>query len=209
MSAMESYDCLESVAKRVTDELIVTNLGTVARELFHIKDRDGNLYRPYMGHPTPLALGLALALPHRRVIAIDGDGSLLLGLSVLPVIGAQNPSNLVVIVIDNETYEATGGPASFTAGRADLAGMARAAGVPNTWLVRDLPAFDTAVDAAYRGSGASLIAAKVKPSTRRVGYAPLEGPENKYRFVRYIERTEKLNILKKPKKALPQDVKPG
>ena len=71
------------------------------------------------------------------------------------------------------------------------------------------PAFDGAVDAAYRGSGASLIAAKVKPSTRRVGYAPLEGPENKYRFVRYVERTENLNILKKPKKALPQDVKPG
>ena len=204
---MDSYTCLESLAKRIGDELIVTNLGGVAREMFHIKDRDGNLYRPYMGHPTPLALGLALALPHRRVIAVDGDGSLLLGLSVLPVIGNQNPSNLIVIVIDNETYEATGGPASFTAGRTDLAGMARAAGVPNTWLVRDIAAFDSALDAAYGAKGASLIAAKVGPSTRRVGYAPLEGPENKYRFVRYVERTENLSILKKPKKALPQDVK--
>lgn len=209
MSAMDSYACLESLAKRITEELVVTNLGGVAREWFHLKDRDGNLYRPYMGHPTPLALGLALALPHRRVIAIDGDGSLLLGLTVLPVIGAQNPSNLIVIVIDNETYEATGGPSSFTAGRADIAGMARAAGVPNTWLARDLAAFDSAVGAAYHGSGASLIVAKVRPSTRRVGYAPLDGPENKYRFVRYVERTEKLQILKKPKKALPQDVKPG
>ena len=206
---MDSYSCLESLAKRLEDELIVTNLGTVARELFHIKDRDGNLYRPYMGHPTPLALGLALALPHRRVIAIDGDGSLLLGLSVLPVIGAQNPANLIVIVIDNETYEATGGPASFTAGRADLAAMAKGAGVPNASIVRDLAAFDAAVDAAYRAKGATLIAAKVKPPERRVGYAPLEGAENKFRFVRYIERTEKLSILKKPKKALPQDVKRG
>jgi thiamine pyrophosphate-dependent acetolactate synthase large subunit-like protein len=206
---MDSYDCLESLAKRLTDELVVTNLGGVARELFHIKDRDGNLYRPYMGHPTPLALGLALALPHRRVIAVDGDGSLLLGLSVLPVLGNQNPANLIVIVIDNETYEATGGPASFTAGRTDLAGMARAAGVPNTWLVRDLAAFDAAVNAAFRGGGASFIAAKVEPSRRRVGYAPLEGVENKFRFVRYVERTEKLQILKRPKKALPQDVKPG
>lgn len=200
---MDSYTCLESLAKRIGDELIVTNLGGVAREWFHLKDRDGNLYRPYMGHPTPLALGLALALPHRRVIAIDGDGSLLLGLTVLPVMGNQNPSNLIVIVIDNETYEATGGPASFTAGRTDLAGMARAAGVPNTWLVRDLPAFDAAVDAAYRGNGASLIAAKVQPSTRRVPYAPLDGAENKYRFIRYVERSENLQILKKPKKPLP------
>lgn len=206
---MDSYDCLEALAKRLTDELVVTNLGGVARELFHIKDRDGNLYRPYMGHPTPLALGLALALPHRRVIAVDGDGSLLLGLSVLPVLGNQNPSNLIVIVVDNETYEATGGPASFTAGRTDLAGMARAAGVPNTWLVRELPAFEAAVEAAWRGNGASFIAAKVELSRRRVPYAPLEGAENKFRFVRYVERTEKLSILKKPKKALPQDVKPG
>src|SRR5262249_55590661 len=115
---------------------------------------------------------------------------------------------LIVIVIDNETYEATGGPASFTAGRADLAGMARAAGVPNTWLVRDLEAFDSAGDAPYRGDGASLNAAQGPPSTRGAGHGPLDGPENKYRFVRYVERTEKLNILKKPKKALPQDVKP-
>jgi len=205
---MDSYTCLETLAKRLDDELIVTNLGTVAREMFHIKDRDGNLYRPYMGHPTPLALGLALALPKRRVIAIDGDGSLLLGLSVLPVMGNQNPSNLIVIVIDNETYEATGGPASFTAGRTDLAGVARASGVSNTWTVRDVASYESALDDAYRATGASLIAAKVGPSTRRVGYAPLEGAENKYRFVRYIERTENISIFKKPKKALPQDVKP-
>jgi thiamine pyrophosphate-dependent acetolactate synthase large subunit-like protein len=203
---MESYDCLETLAPRITDELVITNLGGVAREWFHLKDRDGNLYRPYMGHPTPLALGVALALPHRRVIAIDGDGSLLMGLSILPVLAHQNPSNLVVIVVDNETYEATGGPASHTAAGTDLAGMARAAGVPNTWLVRDVDGFAKAVEAAFRADGASFIAAKVKPSSRRVGYAPLEGPENKYRFVRYVEKTEKIEILKKPKKKLPQDI---
>ncbi len=206
---MDSYTCLETLAGRLTDELVVTNLGTVAREMFHIKDRDGNLYRPYMGHPTPLALGLALALPHRRVIAVDGDGSLLIGLTVLPVMGNRNPGNLIVLVIDNETYEATGGPASFTAGRTDLAAMARGAGVANTFQVRDVAELNAALDAAYTGQGASLINAKIGPATRRVGYAPLEGAENKYRFVRYIERTEKINIFKKPKKALPQDVKPA
>ncbi|MDH3234146.1 MAG: thiamine pyrophosphate-dependent enzyme [Alphaproteobacteria bacterium] len=203
---MDSYECLEALAKRVDDELVVTNLGGVAREWFYLNDRDGNLYRPYMGHPTPLALGVALALPERRVIAIDGDGSMLMGLTVLPVLGNQNPSNLVVIVIDNETYEATGGPASLTAGGTDLSAMARAAGVTNTWLVRDIAAFEAAVDEAYRAEGASFITAKVEASKRRVPYADLEGPENKYRFVRYIERTEGLQIIKKPKKALPQDI---
>ncbi len=203
---MESYDCLELLAARLTDELVVTNLGGVAREMFHLKDRDGNLYRPYMGHPSPLALGLALALPHRKVIAIDGDGSLLMGLGVLPVIAHQNPSNLLIIVIDNESYEATGAPQPFTAGSTDLAAMARAAGIPNTSLVRDIGAFEKALDAASGANGASFIAAKVKRATRRTPYAPLEGIENKYRFVRYVERTENLQIFKKPKKTLPQDV---
>ncbi len=203
---MESYDCLELLAARLTDQLVVTNLGGVAREMFHLKDRDGNLYRPYMGHPSPLALGLALALPHRDVIAIDGDGSLLMGLGVLPVIAHQNPSNLLVIVIDNESYEATGAPQPFTAGGTDLADMARAAGIPNTWLVRDIGAFEKALDASSNAAGASFVAAKVDRATRRTPYAPLDGVENKYRFVRYVERTEKLQILKKPKKALPQDV---
>ncbi len=203
---MDSYECLEALAKRVDDDLVVTNLGSVAREWFNLNDRDGNLYRPYMGHPTPLALGLALALPERRVIAIDGDGSMLMGLTVLPVLGSQSPSNLVVIVIDNETYEATGGPASLTASGVNLSGMAHAAGVPNTWLVRDLDAFETAIDEAFERKGASFITAKVEASKRRVPYADLEGPENKYRFVRYIERTENLQIIKRPKKALPQDI---
>ena len=203
---MDRYECLELLAPRVTDELIVTNLGGVAREWSYLKERDGNLYRPYMGHPTPLALGLALALPHRRVIALDGDGSMLMGLTILPVLAQQNPSNLIVIVIDNEAYEATGGPPSLTAGGTDLSGMARAAGVANTWLVRDLAGFEAAVDAAYRADGASFITAKVEISSRRVAYSSLDGIENKYRFVRYIENTENLQILAKPKKPLPQDV---
>ena len=201
---MDRYDCLELLAPRITDELVVTNLGGVAREWMHLKERDGNLYRPYMGHPTPMALGLALALPHRRVISLDGDGSMLMGLTILPVLAHQNPSNLIVIVIDNESYEATGGPPSLTAGKTDLSGMAREAGVANTWLARTLDEFEVAVEAAYAAEGTSFITAKVEISTRRVPYSSLDGIENKYRFVRYIERTEDLQIIAKPRKPLPQ-----
>ena len=202
---MDSYQCVELLAPRITDELIITNLGGVARELYYLKDREGNLYRPYMAFPTPMALGLALALPHRRVISLDGDGSILLGLTILPAIAQQNPSNLIVIILDNQAYEATGGPPTFTAGKTDLSGMAREAGVPNTWLVRDLREFEGAVDAAYQAEGASFITAKVDISSRRIPYYSLDGVENKYRFVHYVEKTESINILKKPKKPLPQD----
>ena len=202
---MNRYECLQLLAPKITDEIVVTDLGGVSREWCHLKERDGNLYRPYLGHATPLALGLALALPHRRVISLDGDGSMLLDLTVLPVIAEQNPSNLIVIVFDNESYEATGGLPSLTASGTDLSGMAREAGVRNTTLVRQLSEFEEAIDEAFKANGASFITAKVEIATQRVPYYPLDGIENKYRLIRYIEKTENIQIIKPPAKVLPQD----
>ena len=202
---MTRYECLQLLAPKITDEIVVANLGGVARELYDLKDRDGNLYRPYLGHATSLALGLALALPHRRVLSLDGDGSMLFSLTVLPVIAQQNPSNLVVIVFDNQVYEACSKAPSFTAGATDLSGMARTAGIPNTWLVRELPEFERTVDEAFEAKGASFITTKVEMSPRRVSYSTLDGVENKYRFIRYIESTENIQIFKPPIKPLPQD----
>ncbi len=202
---MTSYECLQLLAPKITDEIVVTNLGGIAREWYHLKERDGNLYRPYLGHTTPLALGLALALPHRRVISLDGDGSILFSLTVLPVIAQQNPSNLIVIVFDNEAYEACSKAPTFTAGATDLAGMAREAGILNFRLVRQLPEFKKAIDEAFQANGASFITAKVEMSPRRTSYSTLGGTENKCRFVRYIEKTENIQIFKPPMKPLPQD----
>ena len=163
------------------------------------------MYQPYLGHATPLALGLALALPHRRVLSLDGDGSLLLDLSVLPVIAEQNPPNLIVIVFDNEAYEATGGHSTFTAGRTDLAGIAREAGIRNASVVRQLPEFEEVVDKAFGAKEASFIAAKVEIATKKVGWLAFRGIENKYRLVHEIEKTENIPIIKPVNKPLPQD----
>ena len=202
---MTRYECLQLLAPKITDELVVTSLAGVAREWYQLNDREGNLYQPYLGHATPLALGLALGLPHRRVLSLDGDGSILLVLSVLPVIAAQNPSNLVVIVFDNEAYEAPGGLPTFTAGVTDLAEMARGAGIRNTKVVREIPEFEEAVDKAFHAKDASFITAKVDIATQRVPYPPFGGVENKYRLIRYIERTENIQIVKPAAKVLPQD----
>ncbi len=202
---MNRYECLQLLAPKIIDELVVTNLAGVAREWYHLKERDGNFYQPYLGHATPLALGLALALPHRRVISLDGDGSMLLGLTVLPVIAAQNPSNLIIIVFDNEAYEAPGGLPTLTASGTDLAGMAHEAGIRNTRLVRELPEFKEAIDKAFQVKEVSFITAKVEIATQRVPYSTLVGVENKYRFIRYIEKTESMQIVRPPAKVLPQD----
>ncbi|MBI4284467.1 MAG: thiamine pyrophosphate-binding protein [Chloroflexi bacterium] len=201
---MNRYECLEMLAPKVTDEPIITNLGGVAREWHQLRPQ-GNLYQTYLGHATSLALGLALALPHRRVLSLDGDGSMLFALTVLPVIARQDPPNLIAIIFDNEAYEATGGLPTLTSGGTDLAGMARAAGIRSARLVREPPEFREAIDEAFRAKEVSFIVAKVDIATRKAPYPTNFGIENKLQFLRYIEKVENIQLLKPPRKMLPQD----
>jgi len=186
-------ECLQVVASKVTDELVFSTIAGISAAWRQLNPRDGNLYGVYMTGATSFALGLAMALPHRRVISLDGDGSMLMGLSILPAIARQNPSNLIVIVFDNELYAAAGRVPTFTAGRTDLVEMARGAGIANTMLVRELPEFHEALDEAYESDGASFITVKVGLSSVRKApiVSDLGHIENKYRFIRYIEKTEK------------------
>ncbi len=195
-----AYEYLQLLASKITDELVISTIAGISLEWQHLKHRDGNLYNVYMSGATSFALGIAVALPHRRVISLDGDGSMLMDLTILPVIAQQNPSNLVVIVFDNELYEAAGEVPTFTAGPTDLVEIARGAGIANARLVRQLPEFQEAIDEAFQAGSASFITVKVEvPSKPRpslkVAYG---GIENKYRFVRYIEKTENLQIFKPP-----------
>ena len=111
------------------DDLVVTTLGWVAGEWFALRHKESNLYQVNMGMCTPLCLGLALVLPHRRVIAIESDGSVLLNIGAMTTLANKRPANLTVIVFDNQCYMATGGLPTATAGPTDLAGMANAAGI--------------------------------------------------------------------------------
>ena len=190
------YDMLQLLAPKVTDELIVCGVGAVTREWANLKSHDGNLYMVWMSAATPLALGLALALPHRRVISLDGDGSILMGLSALPAIARQNPSNLVVIVFDNEAYEACKNVPTFTAGTTDLVKVALGAGIRNAKLVREPAEFQEAIDESFHADGTSFIQVKVQLPSPPIPPTALDGLENKYRLVRYIERTENMQIIK-------------
>ncbi len=119
-----------------------------------------------------------------------------MGLPILPAIAQQNPSNLVVIILDNEAYEAAGKTPTFTAGSADLVKMARGAGIANARMVRELPEFEEAIDEAFQASGVSFITLKVQMSAKRPVTRAVDGTENKYRFIRHIERIENTTIIK-------------
>ncbi len=127
---MQRYECLEQLAPLITDQLVVTSLSGQRVEWGHLSKHDGNLLLGSMGNALAVGLGLALALPKRKVIVLESDGSLLLSLFNLPTVANMNPANLAVFVFDNQAYSGTKiSEPTATAGKTDLAGMARSAGI--------------------------------------------------------------------------------
>ncbi len=192
---MRRYECLKILAPLLKNEdLVVTALGWVAGEWHSVRPTESNLYQINMGMCTPLCLGLALMLPHRRVIALESDGSALLYLGNLTTLGNKRPPNLTVIVFDNQCYLATGGLPTATAGATNLAGIARSAGIDHSYEVSSPSDFEDHARAALTRQGPSYIVAKVEPSGKRMSTG-MDGRESKYRFVRYIEKSEGIKII--------------
>jgi thiamine pyrophosphate-dependent acetolactate synthase large subunit-like protein len=124
-----------------------------------------------MGYAAPICLGLALARPYQRVVALEGDGSLLMGLSTLATTARYAPPNLTVIVFDNGQYLTTGSGDVLTAtraGGADLAALGRAAGLAaeHVLVPDDVPGFESVVGRALSQPGPWLIVARVDTSDR-------------------------------------------
>jgi phosphonopyruvate decarboxylase len=143
-------------------DVLLATTGFTGRELYAIGDRADQLYMVgSMGCIASLGLGLALAQPSRRIIAIDGDGALLMRLGVLATVGAVAPANLVHVVIDNAMHESTGGQATVSA-TADLAAAAAACGYAR--VLRAAGAADIAA-ALAAGDGPTLLHVPVRPGT--------------------------------------------
>lgn len=193
---MKRIDCLRALAPHVTDEdLVIVSLGGTGLEWHAVRPGDNNLFLVAMGCNTPLALGLAMALPHRRVILLETDGSLLLTLGALATLGNVAPPNLRVFVFDNQGYERVRHNLSATTGKTDLAGVAGACGIEGAVTVRSTDAFAAATATAMGASALSFVVAKVEPGIADVAPRPGDGTEDKYRFVRHIEKLEGRSIL--------------
>ena len=186
-------ECLEFLAPLITDQLVVTSLSGQRVEWGHLSDHEGNLLIGSMGNALGVGLGLALALPHRKIIVLESDGSTLLSLFNLPTLANQNPPNLAIFVFDNQAY--SGSRISYptaTAGRTDLETMARGAGIERAVTVRDMEAFKREGLAALNENALRFIVCKVEESVahREIQRTTMDPLENKYRFVRYLEQTE-------------------
>lgn len=191
---MRRYDCLLALAELCGDGLVVTNLANTATEWRAARPSDGNLYAVGMGMVTPYALGLALALPQRHVVALDGDGGILFDPSVLGTLAQEGARNLTVVVFDNKGYVSTGPlptVGSQTLGGLSLVQLARAYGLDDAVEVDSIAALRDAFAARPR-----VIVAHTDTGQGFVGPLDMDLKENKYRFIRHIERLEGRTIVK-------------
>ena len=164
---MKRFDCLKLLASLVDEHMLaVTSLSTNTPFWFNVRPQGPNFFALNMGLCLPFALGLSVAFPKRKVIAIDSDGSLMNDSSSLITVADVNPSNLVAFVMDNGSYARMG--STFTTRRTDLAKMAQGAGIANTGTVATLEEFSAAAKQALESTGPTLIVAKVERDAERV-----------------------------------------
>ncbi len=193
---MKRIDCFRVMAELAGDALVVTGAGANTVEWSACRPSDGNFRVRTMGLVSSIALGMALGLPRRKVIALDGDGSLLMNLCSLPTIARKNPPNLIHILFDNEAYESSGEIKTASASGSDLAGIAKAAGIKKALWVHTVEEFKQAVSEALKGNALTFIGVKVELGRAEVPPYPMDEVENKYRFIRHVEKTEKIEVLK-------------
>ena len=160
---MKRDECLKVLARHRTSEIVVA-VYKAAQEWIHISPSELNYtFVGAMGQASSHALGLALGRPDKRVIVLDGDGSLLMNLGSLVTIGDAAPKNLIHCVCENGTYETNGGVAVPGARRVSFAAIARAAGYPKCYEFDNLEEWDREVGRILREQGPILIDLKVAP----------------------------------------------
>ena len=128
---MKRISAIEAIALELADELVICNLGYPSRELYALKDKVTHFYMlGSMGLASSIGLGLAMAQP-RKVVVLDGDGSLLMNLGSLATIANHAPENYLLVVLDNQCYGSTGCQLTATSHAADLAAIAT--GAETSW----------------------------------------------------------------------------
>lgn len=185
---MKRIEALKVFASCRTDEIVITGVGAVGRELYKVGHKETNLYKVQMGFVSPMGLGLALSLPQRKVVVLEGDGSALMSLGNWATVGNEAPKNLILVVFDNEAYEGGGRHPTATSGKTRLETMAKGAGIEKRYVCNDLESFRFAVREALSGDGPCFILAKIEllDPDDDIPNHPFDITENTYMFMRAL-----------------------
>jgi sulfopyruvate decarboxylase subunit beta len=184
---MRRIDCLRAIYDELGDCAVVTIMGAVAVELYSLGHRPNFFYLEHaMGLASSMGLGIALAQPHRKVVVLDGDGSVLMNLGGLTTLARYAPGNLAHIVFDNQSLLSVGGFPTATATGSDLAGIAAAAGIRNARTARRLEEFTPAAVEAINAPELACVVAKVEAVGPASFHMDLHLLENRFEFQRAL-----------------------
>jgi sulfopyruvate decarboxylase subunit beta len=185
-------DALQTIYPELEDRIVVTIMGAVAAELYSLGHRPNFFYLEHaMGLASSMGLGIALSLPEQQVIVLDGDGSLLMNLGTLSTLARYKPGNLLHIVFDNESLLSVGGFPTATSTGTDLAGIARASGVPRVMEADTIETFKNRVSEALKSNTLTTIVSKVEAVSPKSFHMDLPLLENRFQFWRCLEAMRK------------------
>ena len=184
---MNRFELTRRLVGRLTrEEAVVGGIGNTNFDLWAAGPRPQNFYMlGSMGLAIPIALGMALAQPTRHVVALEGDGSLLMQLGSLATVATLAPKNLTIVVMDNAIYQITGSQPTATAHGADLVAIAQGCGIARSAWAADEADFERLIDAALAAGGPTMIATRIddKPAVATTDRDPVQIRE---RFMRGI-----------------------
>ena len=186
---MRRLDLLRAVYPELETRVVVTIMGAVSAELQSLGHRPNFFYLLHaMGLASSVGLGIALSRPELPVVVLDGDGSLLMNLGTLTTMARYRPGNLVHVVFDNESLLSVGGFPTATSSGTDLAGMARAAGIPRVGLARTEAEFLAQFREALAAGELTTLVAKVDASGPATYHTDLAMLENRFEFRRCLAK---------------------
>ena len=179
-------DILRDIAPIIRDHLVVCNIGLPSQELHMIDDQPTNFYMlGTMGLSSSIGLGLALA-QKKKVIAIDGDGSVLTNFGTLPTIANNVADNFILLIIDNGSYGSTGDQPTYAGKKTSLAAVAKACGCEN---VVECQAEETgkAIQKALDGDEMTIIVAKCESGNIKVPVITMDPVVIRDRFMKSVQ----------------------
>ena len=177
---MKRIDALDVIASKTEKSLIVCNIGFPCRELCNVKDKDEIFYMlGSMGLSSSIGLGIAVATPDKKVVAIDGDGSLLMNLGSLVTIASLNLGNFLLIVLDNHAYGSTGFQHTPLCESGDIGKIASGAGIASVYIVNNIEELNNSLDRIDCG----VLIVKIESGNAPVPIVPHDPKKIKMRFM--------------------------
>ena len=180
---IERNQAFAILAEAITDEIVVTGVGSQTASWIEARPRPLNLYlRGPMGLAPAVGLGVALAHPDCKVVVIEGDGGLLMGLTSLASVANRQPPNLLLICMDNGIYEAGGMGATVNAGRTDFVQIMQGLGIGRAISAADSETLRRTAKELLAGNACAFLHVAIGLSTGKTKPAIFRPAEVKFRF---------------------------